>query len=124
MSRKAELEAALSDVLIQKGRAQALLEKYQEARSKLASVDHHLEYVLQSHENIKSNYHLAGTPYLKMTNSEEDNVKAIRSKLVSKKEELMSLLDAKIQTESLRVMSLAKEASSLSQAILLVGKEK
>ena len=124
MSRKAELEVALSDVLMQKGKAQASLERYQEARSKLASVSDQLDYVLKSHENIKSNYHLAGTPYLKMTTSEEDSVKEIKSKLVAKKEDLLALLDAKIRIESLRVMSLAAEATSLSQAIMLVGKEK
>lgn len=87
------------------------------ARIQLVMTDTTVEYTLKSHENIKVTHHLAGTPYLEMTNNEEDLIKEVESYFDNQKEFFLNEIDSKIAHHGLTISSYSRSISSLRIAL-------
>ncbi|MBP2623899.1 hypothetical protein [Streptococcus oricebi] len=96
MVKKAEVQGKINAVNAKLTAANAKLEALTSAHSTLSGTNTSIEYVLKSHENIKATYHLAGTPYLKETEDEKENLTTTTAQFDTQKTTVLEQLQTKI----------------------------
>ena len=106
MTTKAEYESLKTKCGNKKVALQAALTTLSKTKTKVT-------YELKSHSNIKSTYHLAGTPYRDMTDAEKNICTEAKKSYDKYKNAAISLLKEQIQTAASNesaYASLAKNA--------------
>ena len=89
------------------------------ARQTLQGTDTSVEYTLESHETIKATHHLAGTPYLEMTNAEEDIVSQMEKYFQDQKDFFLEEIASKISHYNLTLDSYSRSMTSLRNSLAL-----
>lgn len=94
------------------------LQRLQEAYGVLSAVDTSLDYVLNDYDSTKSRYHLAGHPYLDMSDTEEETIKSLESYFEAKKSEVLSELNQRISICQMNQLAYSKTLNRLQSSLL------
>ncbi|NQG20120.1 hypothetical protein HO710_09185 [Streptococcus suis] len=116
---KAEIRANISYYRGQRNKLRGKIAKLRNARIRLYQTSTTVKYVLNSHEDIKSQYHLAGTPYQEMTDREKEETKSVERYFKTQKEFFLEEIDRKISQYETSIASYDRSIYMLQEALAM-----